>query len=1181
MTADAAIQIESVCDQFKADWRSGQHPHIEEFLMRGPAAYRDALLANLLEIEFEHRSRSGDVVRVDNYHQRFPHNPDQVDEVFRRVVKPRQVGDYELLDELGRGGMGVIYRARQVFLNQIVALKVLPEECLDRPEFVGRFKREMQSIGRLEHPNIVRAYNAGEADGVLFLVLEFVDGVTFHRLVADHVEKHQSGLSVGAACEAIRQAALALEHARQHGLVHRDVKPANLMLSRSGVVKLLDLGLAKFHADQRPIDERSGPVTQPGMAMGTVDYMAPEQWEDPSGVDIRADLYSLGCTLSFLLTGSPPFGDRTYDTNRKKLMAHIVAPIPSLPTLRGDCPEALDRIFARLMAKEPQDRFRTPAELAEALEPLANRQELAAMAVGSTVDQSGLCSEVGICSAGSDTKNALSLDAAAARSASRWRWYRRQAVAGLSVAAVFLVGLGIWSTVRSLDDRQPSPVDSGPPVALGKAGGSLGPESQAVVPEATRPAVETNRLQSEFGLLPGLNGQWWFDEMPWYTPFARQAVIRAIGQAGSGNIADGTAAKYLDANIADLQRWLVSVVEAKEPSFSPSQQALWKQLVDISSDDFANDEALADRLAEHLAEFVAAHGDSSDWSAEDVYTRAVLEHKVAQITRHSDTIAQADIHYGEAIERLMAADSGASPLLWFLCQADSARFYLEVMGEYDRAINQLAEIVRIDGLPLLFKVEAGTECGLAASRAGKYQDSRFGDAQGFLAQSAIDRTSHPLLAHIHERWGWSLMEQLDVERAFAQFEAAGKIRTKNRESNPFASIYVYHNQHGQNMALRYRGARAQAIRNYQSLIEEIFNELDNPANQVDRPGQQRYRRDLRERYSNSNERLADCVLYQGAASEPQADELQWACQRYLKAIDCADDPGARAAMACKRCMLLALRGGDDLKTAQAEFNAEDVNKNQVPQRHKERVELLRGLTEAVLALAQSGNSTEGRARLKDFLDIMTSAPLSDQRRRETLETQLFCAELLVASHLAAGDAEAAREDLHYLEDPLKAFPYPQQMLPYLRRPYALAIRAAGTGNPSRLRQYILRSRLTTGQEPSGTNGDALLLFHFGDKDGIVALLAAGEAPVCYPLEFGRVDVKHAAERPDVHLQLPDAIVEAIRRQQQAGRPIRPFWSDTMCWYGEDKEDHALSDAQWPFGDQLDLASLPQSGAEPQ
>ena len=241
---------------------------------------------------------------------------------------------------------------------------------------VSRFRREMQSIGGLNHPNIVQAYNAGEAGGVHFLVMEFVDGINLQQFVG--IDTPPGGpLGVGAACEIIRQAAMGLQHAHEHQLVHRDIKPANLMLCRSGQVKLLDMGLAKFHAEWRSDSQTQGRLTQPGVTMGTIDYMAPEQWENSGEADIRSDIYSLGCTLFFLLTGKTPYGDPAFDTSRKKLMAHVVAPIPSLVEICPDCPQDLEDVYETMLAKDPRDRYAEPAEVAKAMAEFADAEELA------------------------------------------------------------------------------------------------------------------------------------------------------------------------------------------------------------------------------------------------------------------------------------------------------------------------------------------------------------------------------------------------------------------------------------------------------------------------------------------------------------------------------------------------------------------------------------------------------------------------------------------------------------------------------------------------------------------------------------------------------------------------------------------------------------------------------------
>src|SRR5579872_4740814 len=211
---------------------------------------------------------------------------------------PTRLGPYEVKERIGSGGMGTVYRAFHVKLKKWVALKVVRSDLLGDSQAVGRFQRDMEAVGRLDHPNIVRATDAGEEGGIHFLVMEWVDGTDLANLV-----RCCGPLPVAEACELARQAAVALQCAHLQGLVHRDVKPSNLLLSQQGILKLLDLGLARLVGER----EDSGGLTMLGQMMGTADYTAPEQWEASHTVDIRADLYSLGCTLYTLLAGKPPF----------------------------------------------------------------------------------------------------------------------------------------------------------------------------------------------------------------------------------------------------------------------------------------------------------------------------------------------------------------------------------------------------------------------------------------------------------------------------------------------------------------------------------------------------------------------------------------------------------------------------------------------------------------------------------------------------------------------------------------------------------------------------------------------------------------------------------------------------------------------------------------------------------
>lgn len=286
---------------------------------------------------------------------------------------PAQVGVYRVQEPLGHGGMGRVYKAWHTRLKRAVALKMLPTDRMNDPAAVARFHREMEAVGRLDHANLIRATDAGEADGVHFLVMEVVEGLDLGRLV-----RRLGPLPVADACELIRQAAVGLQYVHENGLVHRDIKPSNLMLTPPGRVKVLDLGLARLYGHGTG-DELTGT----GQWMGTADYMAPEQGDDARRVDIRADVYSLGCSLYKLLAGRAPFSGSEYDSTFKKMRAHAETPVPPLASLRPGLPGGLLALLARLLAKNPADRPADPGQVAVMLEPFTRGCDLAALLVQS------------------------------------------------------------------------------------------------------------------------------------------------------------------------------------------------------------------------------------------------------------------------------------------------------------------------------------------------------------------------------------------------------------------------------------------------------------------------------------------------------------------------------------------------------------------------------------------------------------------------------------------------------------------------------------------------------------------------------------------------------------------------------------------------------------------------------
>ncbi|HUT88004.1 MAG TPA: protein kinase, partial [Thermoguttaceae bacterium] len=285
----------------------------------------------------------------------------QAAEIYQGKTKGLVLGDYVVLDEIGAGGMGQVFKAWHRTMERTVALKKLPQKTMRSPQAIERFHREVKAAARLEHPNIVTAYDAGEAEGIHFLVMQYVDG----RDLAD-VLAERGPLPVAEALDYMIQSARGLEYAHDQGVVHRDIKPANLLLDQRGTVKILDMGLARMHQTDRPVETaRSERLTESGQVMGTFDYMAPEQAEDTHHADRQADVYALGCTLYRLLTGDPPYQG---ETAIQVLLAHREAAIPSLSEARPDVPARLDAVCQRMMAKRPEDRQPSMAAVVAELE---------------------------------------------------------------------------------------------------------------------------------------------------------------------------------------------------------------------------------------------------------------------------------------------------------------------------------------------------------------------------------------------------------------------------------------------------------------------------------------------------------------------------------------------------------------------------------------------------------------------------------------------------------------------------------------------------------------------------------------------------------------------------------------------------------------------------------------------
>ncbi len=363
LAPDQLIRINRCCDEYEGLWKSSNRVSLEDFLSSVSADDKSLILPELILIDIEYRCRQKHSLNADDYLQ-FSQDLDrtwlqkQLESVTKENLESNQnsellpgtvVGDYQILDELGEGGMGKVFRAVHVLMKRQVALKVIHHQGQSDPHLKRRFEREVMALASLSHPNILTAHDARQSDGFMYLVTELIEGVDLGRLI-----RSKGPLTALKAAHYAWQAAKGLQYAHEQGIIHRDIKPENLIIDRKQSIKILDLGIARLR-DGKELDSSQSTLTHSHHVLGTALYMAPEQARFATVADVRSDIYSLGCTMFFLLAGKPPYtGESAFDT----LLAHREIQTPSVAktNVHQLIPSELDGLVQRMMAKQPSDR---------------------------------------------------------------------------------------------------------------------------------------------------------------------------------------------------------------------------------------------------------------------------------------------------------------------------------------------------------------------------------------------------------------------------------------------------------------------------------------------------------------------------------------------------------------------------------------------------------------------------------------------------------------------------------------------------------------------------------------------------------------------------------------------------------------------------------------------------------
>lgn len=1127
--------IDQLADDFEKNWTEESVDLLEAILASVEnKEERRALLDEFLTMEFELRFKNGLRVEPDNYRKRFPRFEKQVDEIYRRLMDSRRFGNYEYFEILGKGGLGIVYRARHVLLDRIGAVKVLRGDLAGDTDFVNRFLREIRMISRLTHENIVNAEYAGCDQARYYLVMEYVEGRDLARIV-----KKQGPLALETACEILRQVALGLQHASAQGIIHRDIKPGNIMLSVDGIVKILDFGLGKFHNSlEHPDLEHS--LTTAGSAMGSVDYIAPEQWEDAVSVTVKADIYSLGCTLFYLLTGKTPFR-RENMTGNQKMIAHIKGEIPSLKDYRNDVPDELEKCYRRMIAKDPADRFETPVEVAKSLERFAgptNYEILLEICRERESEKTSIFSNENK----NSTKNGNRHTAP-----ERSRFLRFVG----AVLVLFIFGAVLFSSVLLSTVFQINRVFT---------------ETEPKLPTietASKFTDSTPETTKDFVQFTGDSGKWWFEEVPWLLPVVRKTI------AATASTDEIVLCRY-DGNLL----WKLAEDTALS-QMDPLKSLLWNLSTGAPVSQW---KPLAETYLEMQGELPEL------W-----HTQAVLLH--AGVADQSDPSAadRAKALYWKAILGYRKRPDEISRLLENLCRFDLGWLEFLLNEDVDEFQRELLAIESVDDSSN-FRQALSLVSAERQMEIGRHRDQAF---ESMLTASVEHERKSSRLSWLHRRYAAALSRQWRLTEARPQWKKALESLTEADsrsffrnfdDERPDRADFYCHCRLAEALSDRHTGNLTEARRQYRDLIEELRETLTNMVSEeIDRnPLRQAV---LKKNLSRALEHLADCTLftpiYFGAKPPRSAGYfIEEAGELYKEAKFLAQDENEQFVLQCKQG-LLAFCDGDCQRVESCWTEAKRIY-GELPEPSKiSRTESYYAMSKAIFSAFETneirvpndGESAEAfrpeAKELRGLLDLFRlNSNAFDRYEGEKLDVHLFCIrQLLERSDNEEQRHQLTRSDIERYLDPilLQHLQSECAMMPFLHDYFDLVVRLQDGEDIVKTAEYIRASRC---QRRSGTVQNAHLIFYFSPAGGngfALFLPLEMQNPRRIELDVTREMIIQSAKSGSA-LQLPRELVDLVEETLKSNRKLVLSWDDSPCWR---RDSDSLTLNEWPFDEQLD------------